>query len=55
LRKSKIGNIHIVEISNASGPIYRVRIGPLQSVDEADRISNTLLSKGISDTRVVID
>jgi peptidoglycan lytic transglycosylase len=55
LRKIKIGNIHIVEAAKASGPIYRVRIGPLQSVDEADRISSSLISQGFSDTSVVID
>jgi len=32
-----------------------VRIGPLATVDDADRISNSLISLGISDTRVIID
>jgi len=55
LQNANIGDIHIMEASNASGPIYRVRIGPLDSVDEADRLSNTLISKGYSNTQVVID
>jgi peptidoglycan lytic transglycosylase len=55
LQNAKIGDTHIMEASNASGPIYRVRIGPLDSVDEADRLSSTLISKGYSSTQVVID
>jgi peptidoglycan lytic transglycosylase len=55
LQNAKIGDIHIMEASNASGPIYRVRIGPLESVDEADRLSSALVSKGYTSTQVVID
>jgi rare lipoprotein A len=55
LQNAKIGDIHIMEASNASGPLYRVRIGPLDSVDEADRISSNLVSRGYSSTQVVID
>jgi len=55
LQNANIGDIHIMEASNASGPIYRVRIGPLGSVDEADRLSSALISKGYSSTQVVID
>jgi rare lipoprotein A len=55
LQKAKVGDIHIMEASNASGSLYRVRIGPLDSVDEADRISSNLVSRGYTSTQVVID
>jgi rare lipoprotein A len=55
LQKAKVGDIHIMEASNASGSLYRVRIGPLDSVDEADRISSSLVSRGYTSTQVVID
>ena len=55
LEDAKIGAIHIVEASSASGRIYRVRIGPLSSVDEADRITGNLASQGYGKTQVVID
>jgi rare lipoprotein A len=55
LQSSGLGEIHILEASNASGPLYRVRIGPLATVEDADRVSNRLVSLGISDTRVIID
>jgi rare lipoprotein A len=55
LQNARIGDIHIMEASNNSGPIYRVRVGPLDSVDEADRISSNLVSQGYTTTQVVID
>jgi rare lipoprotein A len=55
LQKARVGDIHIMEASNASGSLYRVRIGPLASVDEADRISSNLVSRGYGSTQVVID
>lgn len=55
LQSSGLGEIHILDASNTSGPLYRVRIGPLATVDDADRVSNSLVSLGISDTRVIID
>lgn len=35
--------------------IYRVRIGPLASVSEADKLSELLSNKGISSSQIVID
>ncbi len=55
LRASELGEIHIQEAAGTAGTVYRVRIGPLATVDEADRISNSLITLGISDTRVIID
>jgi rare lipoprotein A len=55
LQNAKLGDIHIMEAANSSGPIYRVRIGPLSSVDEADRLSTDLESRGYADARVVVN
>jgi rare lipoprotein A len=55
LQSSNLGEVHITEAHNTARPLYRVRIGPLTTVDDADRISNSLISLGISDTRVIID
>jgi rare lipoprotein A len=55
LQTANVGSIQVVEGNGSAGPLYRVRIGPLASVDEADRIANTLVSQGISDTRVIVD
>ena len=37
------------------GPIYRVRIGPLPSVDEVDRLTRKLGDIGVVDSHVVIN
>lgn len=37
------------------GPIYRVRIGPLPSVEEVDRLTRKLSNIGVVDSHVVID
>ena len=55
LQTANVGTIQVVEGNSDSGTLYRVRVGPLASVNEADRIANTLVSQGISDTRVIID
>ncbi|MGD2112163.1 MAG: septal ring lytic transglycosylase RlpA family protein [Gammaproteobacteria bacterium] len=55
LQETEFGEIHIMQGATTGGTIYRVRIGPLASVDAADRVSNSLISLGISDTRVIID
>ncbi len=55
LQTANVGTIQVTEGSGGSGTLYRVRVGPLASVDEADRIANTLVSQGISDTRVIVD
>jgi rare lipoprotein A len=55
LQNAKLGDIQIMEAANSSGPIYRVRIGPLSSVDEADRLSTDLESRGYTSARVVIN
>ena len=39
LQTANVGAIQVVEASNHNGPLYRVRVGPLASVDEADRVA----------------
>ncbi|MDX9741363.1 MAG: septal ring lytic transglycosylase RlpA family protein [Gammaproteobacteria bacterium] len=40
--------------ADAANPLHRVRIGPLNDVSEADRLSRELLAQGV-DTHVVLD
>jgi rare lipoprotein A len=49
-----------VHSSQASGgtdtaPVYRVRIGPLASVEEGDRLTERVVQLGISDARIVVE
>lgn len=45
----------ITEASAASRPIYRVRVGPLDSVQQADSLAERLRAMGIAETRIVVD
>ena len=47
--------IHILPGDNPALPIFRVRIGPLASDQAAQRLAYRLISKGITNTSVVID
>jgi len=47
--------IHVDPIHASGSTLYRVRLGPLAGVDEADRLSKRLLDLGIDPPRVVIN
>lgn len=58
--RSKLGaarfpGIHVSEAVSNQRPIYRVRIGPLASAAEADRMTGELARYGIANPRVVVD
>jgi rare lipoprotein A len=52
---ARMPGIHISEAVSNQRPIYRVRIGPLASAAEADRVSGELARYGIANPRVVVD
>ena len=45
--------VHISSVERAQTPLYRVRIGPLESIEYSDRIANQLMGLGFSDTRLI--
>jgi len=55
LDQVKIPDIQISEDHRNQRAVYRVRIGPLASVAEADRMASSLERYGITDPHVVID
>jgi rare lipoprotein A len=54
-RLSPIGPTQISEIQQGNQLFYRVRVGPLRSVDDADAALGRVVSQGQSDARVVVD
>lgn len=54
LEGATASGVHVVRAEGAGAPLYRVRIGPLPDVNEADRVSRDLLAMGL-DTHVVLD
>jgi rare lipoprotein A len=54
-RLSSLGPAKIALVSVKNQRFYRVRFGPMVSVDKADRLLAVLLKKGHRDARVVVD
>ena len=54
-RLSIFGSTSITESYQGTNRFYRVRLGPVASVAEADQLLATLLQNGHSDARVVVD
>lgn len=49
------GKLQITEAISNQQPVYRVRVGPLASVETADQLTKILATQGIESPRVVID
>lgn len=49
------GTLQISEGLSEQKPIYRVRIGPLVSIETADSLTQLLIDQGIESPRVVVD
>ncbi|MEX2616760.1 MAG: septal ring lytic transglycosylase RlpA family protein [Alphaproteobacteria bacterium] len=52
---SPIGNVRIHQVENLDRPLFRVRFGPLQSVEEADKMLEAVLRSGQRNARIVVD
>jgi rare lipoprotein A len=48
------GGVRVVRTQSGQQPLYRVRVGPLENVEQADEVSKDLVAMGF-DTRVVVD
>lgn len=55
LTLGQLGEIHVQSGVKANTPLYRVRIGPLSSVDAADLTAQRLEAMGLRDFRVVVE
>lgn len=52
---TSLGRVEIQALDVADGPIYRVRMGPFASQDEATILAQAVGNAGINDTRVMVD
>lgn len=52
---SHLAKPQLQQVSVKGQTVYRVRIGPLSSVEEADRLLDQVLANGHHDARVVVD
>lgn len=55
LQNADLAGAQVTEGVSNNMRVYRVRIGPLASVSDADRIVAKLIELGINDSRIVID
>ncbi|WP_235720882.1 septal ring lytic transglycosylase RlpA family protein [Magnetospirillum molischianum] len=54
-RLSNVGKPQIQQATVQGRTVYRVRIGPISNVDEADRMLDAVVAVGQTDARVVVD
>lgn len=54
-RLSGVGHPQIQSASVRGQTVYRVRFGPLGSVDEADRVLDSVIAAGQQDAKVIVD
>jgi rare lipoprotein A len=50
-----LGQTRVTEAQVDDRMFFRVRLGPVVSVAEADRLLDVLQTKGFADARVVVD
>jgi rare lipoprotein A len=50
-----LGSVEVSAASSSGAPLYRVRIGPMATAAEADRLLNRIIRIGYRDARIVID
>jgi rare lipoprotein A len=50
-----VGPVFIETVANALGPLHRVRVGPLESVAEGDRLAARIAALGIVGARLIVD
>jgi rare lipoprotein A len=54
-RLSVVGKPQISQVNLQGKIVYRVRLGPVGSIDEADRLLDAVIAAGQQDARVVVD
>ncbi|MDO8606302.1 MAG: septal ring lytic transglycosylase RlpA family protein [Phaeospirillum sp.] len=54
-RLTSVGKAQIQQASIQGKPVFRVRLGPLANVEDADRILDAVVATGQQDARVVVD
>lgn len=54
-RLDGIGNVQVTSAKVNGMEIYRVRLGPIDNVGEADSLLNKVINSGVSDAKIVVD
>ena len=51
---SSVGPVEMSQVSTSAAPMFRVRVGPVASVDEADALLRAIGNAGFPDARIVV-
>ncbi|WP_420547162.1 septal ring lytic transglycosylase RlpA family protein [Curvivirga sp.] len=54
-RLSSVGDVVIQQINKAENPLFRVRVGPIENVAQADNIQKAIVEAGYPDARIVVE
>ena len=54
-RLAGFGPVRVVQVENGNIPLFRVRVGPLVSLEEADRTLNAVAGAGFPEAQIVVD
>lgn len=54
-RLSTVGQASITQVNIGQQPMFRVRIGPIASLDDADRMLDQIVRSGAPDARLIVD
>jgi rare lipoprotein A len=54
-RLDALGTVNVTGATVNGVQVYRVRLGPIGSVDEADKLLDRVLATGISEARIIVD
>jgi rare lipoprotein A len=52
---SSLGGVKVTSVLIGGNDLYRVRVGPLASVVDADRALESVIATGYADARIIID
>jgi rare lipoprotein A len=55
IRLQSLGPTQVSQVDLGNRPLFRVRIGPIQNVDEADRLLDRVMKAGYPEARLIVD
>jgi rare lipoprotein A len=55
IKLQNFGPTRVTQVNLSDRPLFRVRIGPLQNVDDADKILDRVNKAGYPDARIIVD
>jgi rare lipoprotein A len=54
-RLQGIGPTRVTQVNLGDRPLFRVRVGPIQNVDEADKLLDRVVKAGYPEARIIVD